>query len=467
MKNANHWQGITALLHNCLRLTHLSLTGVQAFLHDDITRYCRDAPAEFTHPQRDVFCVFSGEGVHRLRSYLLHRAAVEASRQEQDPEMEGLFEGNESPGADTMSDDDVTVDGNEPAPGQLPPLAHPNIPIVSAPRYPRPRPHSLHSFPPQTHMDFHQGHVEPPLYGSDQMVRLGPWTPNAPLTPEMRASLAPAHLHLISSTTNYYPLDPELDHRSRSPGPDLGAPYDHRARSSSRGGSRRHTLETSSFAYDPAVQTLPYSYADGSLRRDTSRLFVDDDRREFSPNINMPMPYIPGRHHGNFHHYPGPSRPRDLPLPMTLRPASDYSVHDENIESIMSTLPLSRRGSRNPSRSNSPHISRVSSRSRMFGYLPTSSPAQYSSPASGSVRPRPRMFEDESAMPRAMVIDSEEQSRTTRIPPQEARDMQFAPPFVMEHLPVTPVTPMSPSRTPAPPDPQPPQQNLDGDVHMT
>ena len=424
-------------MHNCLRLTHLSLTGVQAFLHDDITRYCRDAPAEFTHPQRDVFCVFSGEGVHRLRSYLLHRAAVEASRQEQDPEMEGLFEGNESPGADTMSDDDVTVDGNEPTPGQLPPLAHPNIPIVNAPRYTRPRPHSLHSFPPQTHMDFQQSHVEPPLYPADQMSRLGPWTPNAPLTPEMRASLAPAHLHLISSTTNYY-ADPEFDNRSRSPGPELGAPYDHRARSSSRSGSRRHTLETSSFGYDLAGQTLPYFYADPSLRRDTSRLFVDDDRREFVTPGSMTMPYVQGRH-GNVHHYPGPSRPRDLPLPMTLRPATDYSVHDENIESIMSTIPRSRGGSRNPSRSNSPHFSRVSSRSRMFGFLPTSSPAQFSSPASGLVRPRPRTLEDESAMPRAMAIDSEDQLRTTRVSSQEHREMQFAPPYMVEHLPVTPM----------------------------
>jgi F-box and leucine-rich repeat protein GRR1 len=48
----------------------LSLTGVQAFLHEDLTAFCREAPPEFTHQQREVFCVFSGEGVNRLRAYL-------------------------------------------------------------------------------------------------------------------------------------------------------------------------------------------------------------------------------------------------------------------------------------------------------------------------------------------------------------------------------------------------------------
>jgi F-box and leucine-rich repeat protein GRR1 len=37
--------GIHALLNNCPRLTHLSLTGVQAFLREDLIVYCREAPA--------------------------------------------------------------------------------------------------------------------------------------------------------------------------------------------------------------------------------------------------------------------------------------------------------------------------------------------------------------------------------------------------------------------------------------
>ncbi|KAF2476975.1 RNI-like protein [Lindgomyces ingoldianus] len=62
--------GIHALLNNCPRLTHLSLTGVQAFLREDLIVFCRDAPAEFNDHQRDVFCVFSGIGVTRLRNHL-------------------------------------------------------------------------------------------------------------------------------------------------------------------------------------------------------------------------------------------------------------------------------------------------------------------------------------------------------------------------------------------------------------
>jgi F-box and leucine-rich repeat protein GRR1 len=58
------------LLNHCPRLTHLSLTGVQAFLREDLTIFCRNAPPEFTQQQREVFCVFSGDGVGRLRDFL-------------------------------------------------------------------------------------------------------------------------------------------------------------------------------------------------------------------------------------------------------------------------------------------------------------------------------------------------------------------------------------------------------------
>ncbi|KAF1816488.1 RNI-like protein, partial [Eremomyces bilateralis CBS 781.70] len=62
--------GIHALLNNCPRLTHLSLTGVQAFLRDDLLRFCRAAPPEFNEHQRNLFCVFSGHGVKDLRTFL-------------------------------------------------------------------------------------------------------------------------------------------------------------------------------------------------------------------------------------------------------------------------------------------------------------------------------------------------------------------------------------------------------------
>jgi F-box and leucine-rich repeat protein GRR1 len=66
--------GITALLNNCPRLTHLSLTGVAAFLREELLNFCREAPPEFNDHQRELFCVFSGTGVNRLRSYLTQEA---------------------------------------------------------------------------------------------------------------------------------------------------------------------------------------------------------------------------------------------------------------------------------------------------------------------------------------------------------------------------------------------------------
>ncbi|KAH8692787.1 putative ubiquitin ligase complex F-box protein GRR1 [Talaromyces proteolyticus] len=89
-------EGIHALLNHCPRLTHLSLTGVHAFLREELTAFCREAPPEFTQQQRDLFCVFSGEGVSRLREFL-NRNAV--------PYPEG-------PEA-TMYDDDEELDEDE------------------------------------------------------------------------------------------------------------------------------------------------------------------------------------------------------------------------------------------------------------------------------------------------------------------------------------------------------------------
>ncbi|KAF8470535.1 hypothetical protein BDZ91DRAFT_693482 [Kalaharituber pfeilii] len=62
--------GITKLLNRCFRLTHLSLTGIETFLHAELKQFCREPPEEFTPHQREVFCVFSGQGVNRLRHHL-------------------------------------------------------------------------------------------------------------------------------------------------------------------------------------------------------------------------------------------------------------------------------------------------------------------------------------------------------------------------------------------------------------
>ena len=59
------------------------MTGVQAFLRDELLAFCREAPPEFNEHQRDVFCVFSGTGVARLRDFLneqkAHAAAAESA----------------------------------------------------------------------------------------------------------------------------------------------------------------------------------------------------------------------------------------------------------------------------------------------------------------------------------------------------------------------------------------------------
>lgn len=61
---------IYSLLKTCPRLTHLSLTGISAFLRREFTQYCRDPPPDFTENQKLSFCVFSGAGVTKLRNYM-------------------------------------------------------------------------------------------------------------------------------------------------------------------------------------------------------------------------------------------------------------------------------------------------------------------------------------------------------------------------------------------------------------
>lgn len=62
---------IYELLMACPKLSHLSLTAVPSFLRPDITQFCRSPPSEFTANQRQIFCVFSGKGVHKLRHHLM------------------------------------------------------------------------------------------------------------------------------------------------------------------------------------------------------------------------------------------------------------------------------------------------------------------------------------------------------------------------------------------------------------
>ncbi|KAJ6102235.1 hypothetical protein N7486_004662 [Penicillium sp. IBT 16267x] len=78
---------IRPLINECPRLTHLSLTGVPEFLSPALTKFCREAPPEFTQQQRDVFCVFSGDGVSQLRDFL-NRDETEATMYDDDDELD-------------------------------------------------------------------------------------------------------------------------------------------------------------------------------------------------------------------------------------------------------------------------------------------------------------------------------------------------------------------------------------------
>ncbi|KAG0125837.1 hypothetical protein HOY82DRAFT_492427 [Tuber indicum] len=72
--------GIHDLIKSCERLTHLSLTGVDVFYsRKDFTQFCRPPPEEFNEHQREVFCVFSGSGVDKLRRYLNAQQAANSA----------------------------------------------------------------------------------------------------------------------------------------------------------------------------------------------------------------------------------------------------------------------------------------------------------------------------------------------------------------------------------------------------
>lgn len=95
---------------------------MQAFLRDELLAFCREAPPEFNDHQRDVFCVFSGNGVGRLREFLNQQKAHAAAAMQADG---GSLAGTETNSEMGDGDDEgvsvvqVTVQGNH-APGATP-----------------------------------------------------------------------------------------------------------------------------------------------------------------------------------------------------------------------------------------------------------------------------------------------------------------------------------------------------------
>ncbi|KAF2455744.1 hypothetical protein BDY21DRAFT_372897 [Lineolata rhizophorae] len=109
--------GIIALLNNCPRLTHLSLTGVQAFLREDLIVFCREAPQEFNDHQREVFCVFSGSGVNRLRTYLNEETRAHPFGHPHQQQLPGAFNVDGTVDADMDPDpSQQDVDGGDAGP---------------------------------------------------------------------------------------------------------------------------------------------------------------------------------------------------------------------------------------------------------------------------------------------------------------------------------------------------------------
>ena len=365
----------------------------------------------------------------------------EAEREGREAADENIMD---SPGVETMSDDG-TIDGNE----HLMDLhyhRHGIPPYATTPRA-RPRPRSMHEMPSGGSF-----HVDLPLMASDQMTRVGTWTPSGAVTPELRTSLGPPHLNLMSSG----PPLPDMDFEprvSRSGGFTPGPSYDHRTRSTSRTPSRRHTLAETGDGYVPAMWPPPQFGAPPPIPFEAylnqGRLVAPTPR--MPPQVNLQP--------GTSHFWSLGMRSAADVRQTYLRPEEDYSVYEANHEAILSTIPTSRGSSQHPSRSNSPHPGRVSSRSRFSNLLSGirtygASPFTYAEAAARGLRgsrsrERSRMEEEErrDAMLRAMAEeDSAQQLRPDlqRGDPDRTVELPVLPPEPMGGVPVTPFTSMDP-----------------------
>ncbi|KAH9901714.1 RNI-like protein [Xylariomycetidae sp. FL2044] len=145
---------IIKLLNSCPKLTHLSLTGVPAFLRDDLENFCREAPDDFTEHQRAVFCVFSGNGVAGLRRYLNtqeefaeYHEARGFGRRGRPPISAAEFPGLPAPlpVAESMEDEAEAEDDDMGDGGELPPDVV-NVINATIPPPPPPPPPPHHAF---------------------------------------------------------------------------------------------------------------------------------------------------------------------------------------------------------------------------------------------------------------------------------------------------------------------------------
>ncbi|KAK5937808.1 SCF ubiquitin ligase complex subunit [Knufia obscura] len=459
-------KGITQLLLNCPRLTHLSLTGVQAFLRDDLTRFCREAPTEFTHVQRDVFCVFSGDGVVRLRDYLARLALEQQERdQEQQNAVDEQVVGPDSPDADSLSDG--TVDGNEHL-QQMDLVFGPGrhgMPRMTSART-RQRPRSFHDLP---HPNFH---IEMPLLPNDQIQRMGPWTPGH-MTPEMRTHLSP-HQFQTPPLTGFEQYQGDFGQQripSPLPTPAILVP-DSQPRSRSQ--SRRHTMDATDGGFFGYQTSSAYRSGESSSRMPFQRTPSRMEGEIFSSDHMMLPVFQTSMHsHGPIHTEQSQSASTNRPdyrrgNSQTLRPDLGFSSFDVNHEAILSTIPNNSRGpSRGPSRISSPHASRVQSRSssRMGNFAANARPQPATSQsyadvpsASAATGSRSRdMSRQRSEIDEAMrhTLSADEQlqyelygNRSSFRRLQGQTQAPLLPPGLMQHVVMAPGTPNTPVETP-------------------
>lgn len=190
-------QGIHVLLNNCPKLTHLSLTGVQAFLRDELLAFCREAPPEFNEHQRDVFCVFSGNGVSRLREFLNDQKRRRESATGPDSIASSGIEDSDMVDAEDVDDQSPASDGsntpvlNVDVHGHYPPGATPVVPGPSNGAIP---------FPPVPPLHHHHPHL---LHGQ-QAQHASVLSQSAPATTGGAAwsgSTTPVIVHGMGGTT--------------------------------------------------------------------------------------------------------------------------------------------------------------------------------------------------------------------------------------------------------------------------
>ncbi|KAF6807112.1 F-box and leucine-rich repeat protein grr1 [Colletotrichum sojae] len=209
-------KSIIKLLNYCPRLTHLSLTGVTAFLREEFAEFCRPPPPEFTDHQRGVFCVFSGAGVSKLREYLNASPEYEALRDSPGPRFSGtgflrrgldprvMNPGNAGPSNGDAEVDDAEapeedefegLDGSEMAIDGQPLLAQ-NLVNGDAPQNGMaPPPPPIHAPPPDAMPMFAQPLGQAPLL----------FSPTSPSFPQSQAARSPTTTSGPSQPANHPP----------------------------------------------------------------------------------------------------------------------------------------------------------------------------------------------------------------------------------------------------------------------